>query len=174
MRVRRVAGGCAALLLALIGERLERKTVIFGGSILHGAGILVFALTSGAVAAGIGAAVSFAALPVMFNATVTDHAWAWVLWCVVPARTRDGHPAACLRDPALGARPGDALALARMRQRTGAPVTTSGAPAALWPAGSQPGSLVDTPRRTVSTRSSPNPGSDAIISARREGGVLST
>jgi putative MFS transporter len=119
-------GGVALLVLALIGERLERKTVIFGGSILYAAGMLVFAVTSGAVAAGIGAAVAFAALPVMFtnlyvytatafptrmrsvgtgwtdgvghngavwgpfvatalfNATLTDHAWAWVLWCAVP------------------------------------------------------------------------------------------
>jgi MFS family permease len=119
-------GGVALLALAAIGERVERKTVIFCGSILFTAGVLVIALTSSAVTAGIGAGIAFAALPVMFtnlyvytaaafptrlrsvgtgwtdgvghngavwgpfvatalfNATLTQHAWAWVLWCAVP------------------------------------------------------------------------------------------
>jgi MFS family permease len=120
-------GGAAALLaLAAIGERSERKTVIFGGSILFAVGLGLIALTKSAPVAGVGAAVAFAALPVMFtnlyiytasafptrlrslgtawtdgvghngaiwgpfaasalfSATLTHHAWAWILWCTVP------------------------------------------------------------------------------------------
>jgi MFS family permease len=61
-------GGVAALLvLAALGERVERKTSVFAGSLLFACGLLIMSLTHVAVVASAGAVLAFLSMSVMFT-----------------------------------------------------------------------------------------------------------